>query len=136
MTPLVDTDANSLEDLLARAPGAWSAAVELVGASSPILMHHETTPLRTASSAKVLLLVAIASEIEHGSSDPSELLRRSSVAPVYDSGMWQFLRQETLPLEDVAMLVGAVSDNWATNVLIERVGGTRWRCPLASVTGY
>ena len=36
--------------------------------------------------------------------------------------LWHTLSVETLPLVDVAALVGAVSDNLATNVLLARVG--------------
>ena len=39
-----------------------------------------------------------------------------------DSGLWQHLETQRLPVADAARLVGAVSDNWATNVLLGRVG--------------
>ena len=39
-----------------------------------------------------------------------------------DSGVWQHLQAPSLPVADLASLVGATSDNLATNVLIRRVG--------------
>ena len=41
---------------------------------------------------------------------------------VADSGLWHLMAVDALPVEDVALLVGAVSDNWATNVLVARLG--------------
>jgi beta-lactamase class A len=41
---------------------------------------------------------------------------------VTDSGLWQHLSTATLPIADVATLIAAVSDNWATNVLLDRIG--------------
>ena len=52
-----------------------------------------------------------------------EPLRRDMGPAMADSGLWQHLATDTLPLDDVARLVGTVSDNWATNVLLARVGG-------------
>lgn len=39
-----------------------------------------------------------------------------------DSGLWRHLHAGSLPLADVATLVGATSDNLATNVLLREVG--------------
>src|SRR5699024_4531372 len=43
---------------------------------------------------------------------------------VADSGLWQHLRADTLPAADLAALVGAVSANLATTVLLRRAGST------------
>jgi beta-lactamase class A len=79
--------------------------------------------LRSASTAKILLLLAVARGISRGELDPAEPLRRDAVAFVADSGIWHRLRAQTLELDDAARLVGAVSDNLATNVLLHRLGG-------------
>ena len=39
-----------------------------------------------------------------------------------DSGVWQHLQAPSLPIADLASLVGATSDNLATNVLLRQVG--------------
>ncbi|MES1170030.1 MAG: serine hydrolase, partial [Leifsonia sp.] len=41
---------------------------------------------------------------------------------VGDSGIWQHLQAPSLPVADLASLVGATSDNLATNVLLRQVG--------------
>lgn len=113
---------SAFADLLAAAPGSWSLAV--LDADGRALLTHDDEAVRpVASSAKVLLLVAAAAAIERGDLDPDEPLRRSSVAAVADSGLWQHLRVDALPADDVARLVGSVSDNLATNVLLARLGG-------------
>jgi beta-lactamase class A len=84
--------------------------------------EHADTPLRTASVGKVLLLLETARGLVSGDLSPDEPLTRSVDLWVGDSGLWHTLSVETLPLVDVAALVGAVSDNLATNVLLRRVG--------------
>lgn len=81
--------------------------------------------LHTASIGKILLLLAVAEELEMERMDHDELLDRCSVEWVGDSGLWRHLTVEVLPLIDVVTLVGAVSDNLATNVLLRRVGLAR-----------
>jgi Beta-lactamase class A len=105
------------------APGTWSIAVADAITGERLFERAPSMVLPSASSAKVLALVAAALAVEAGAADPSELLRRGSVRPVADSGLWQHLRVEALPLDDVARLVGTVSDNLATNVLVHRLGG-------------
>lgn len=101
----------------------WSIAV-LDAADGTLLAGHRPDEVRpTASSAKVLALVAAAVAIEEGVSSPDATLHRDAVAPVADSGLWQHLRAEALALDDVAQLIGSVSDNLATNVLIAHLGG-------------
>jgi beta-lactamase class A len=88
----------------------------------PLGVAGTDEPLRTASVGKVLLLVETARGIASGELSPDEPLTRTVDLWVGDSGLWHTLSVETLPLIDVAALVGAVSDNLATNVLLRRVG--------------
>jgi beta-lactamase class A len=74
-----------------------------------------------ASVGKLLLLLEVAEQLESDPSLAQRELSRASVEPVGDSGLWQHLHIDVLPLLDVAMLVGTVSDNLATNVLLELV---------------
>ena len=73
--------------------------------------------LPAASVGKVLLLIEVARTL-----DLAEPLTRTREDAVADSGLWQHLAVDTLPAGDLAALVGAVSDNLATNVLLRRVG--------------
>ncbi|WP_433383513.1 serine hydrolase [Actinoplanes sp. CA-142083] len=110
-----------LEDVVAATPHVnWSISVDGV-------THQPDLQLRTASVGKLLLLFETARRITGGELDPSEPLPRNPALAVADSGLWQHLISPALPVADVATLIAAVSDNYATNVLLERIG-------LASVT--
>lgn len=76
----------------------------------------------TASIGKVLLLVEVAARLQSGELSPFALLDRSPQDAVGSSGIWQHLAAPSLPVADLAALVGASSDNLATNVLLRRVG--------------
>ena len=78
--------------------------------------------LRTASVGKLLLLIATAVAARDGRVMLDERLSKPSDERVGDSGVWQHLRTGSLPLADVALLAGSLSDNLATNVLLERLG--------------
>lgn len=99
-------------------------SVHVVDADSGDVLVSEGADraLRTASVAKVLVLTALAEALESGAVGRDELLDRTTTPRVADSGLWQHLSADALPVVDVAVLVGSVSDNWATNVLLERLG--------------
>ncbi len=99
----------------------WSLCIRDT-AGLPLAEVGSDSALRTASVGKVLLLLETARGITSGDLSPDEPLTRSLEEWVGDSGLWHTLSVETLPLVDVAALVGAVSDNLATNVLLRRVG--------------
>jgi len=100
----------------------WSVLARDTTTGEVLLEHAPDALLSAASVPKLLLLLACAAGIERGEIDPDERLDRANVAPVGDSGLWQHLAQQTLTVDDAALLVGAVSDNLATNALLERVG--------------
>jgi beta-lactamase class A len=87
-----------------------------------LLDREPDVTLPTASVGKVLLLLAVARELTSGRRSASQPVSRSGAAPVADSGLWQHLVADELPMGDVAHLVGSVSDNLATNALIGLVG--------------
>ena len=76
----------------------------------------------TASVGKILLLCEVAERLADGRLDPRARVTRDPQLAVADSGLWQHLAQDSLPLVDACVLVAAVSDNWATNVLVDEVG--------------
>lgn len=98
----------------------WSAAVRRDGTVVDEVGADVVLP--TASVGKILLLVTVAEQIEHGVLDPAELLRPTEDVMVADSGILQFFSDAEQRVDDLAVLVGAVSDNLATNLLITRVG--------------
>ncbi|MGZ4601537.1 serine hydrolase [Oryzihumus sp.] len=78
--------------------------------------------LPTASVGKVLLLLTVAAQLESGELTPAMPLLRAPEDAVADSGLWQHLTADELSVHDLATLIGAVSDNYATNVLLRAVG--------------
>jgi beta-lactamase class A len=94
----------------------WAACVRDVATGAVLAEVEPDLALPTASVGKLLLLVAAAR------TDGGTLLRRDAVASVADSGLWQHLRTPALSVHDCAVLVGAVSDNLATNVLLRHLG--------------
>ncbi len=106
-------------------PAVAGVAFSVCGrdADGRVLAEHDADAVRpVASVGKVLLLCTVADALAGGRIDPREALRRTEDDAVADSGLWQHLRVEALPVADLAVLVGAVSDNLATNVLLRHVG--------------
>lgn len=114
---------SSLLELPAPTPGvAWSIAV-LDGAEDSVLAEHESAqPLRTASVGKVFALLEAAHRFESGTLDPRMRVSPAEDERLADSGLWYLLDQIELSLIDVCRLVGAFSDNMATNVLVRELG--------------
>lgn len=106
-------------------PGAggveWSVCLR-ESSGMPLGSVAADVSLRTASVGKVLLLLETARALTEGELTPDEVLTRTLEEWVADSGLWHTLSVESLPLGDVAALIGAVSDNLATNVLLRRIG--------------
>lgn len=108
----------------------WSVCVRdlAAGVDAPALASYDAdVVLRTASIGKVFLLVEVAARAEAGTLDLGEPITWSGGELVADSGLWHRLRQRTQSIGDLAWLVGALSDNLATNVLLRRVGVTAVR---------
>lgn len=107
-------------------PGAPVVSVSLRDGAGGGQLAAEDADLvhATASIGKILLLAEISVRFVDGRLSRDEPLTRTAADAVANSGLWQHLRTDTLPAADVAALVGAVSDNLATNVLLRRVGLT------------
>jgi beta-lactamase class A len=101
---------------------AWSACVRDAASGEVLAARDAGRALSAASLGKLLLLVEAARAIEEGDLDPAEPLTRTGEDAVADSGVWQDLGVAALPAADVAALVGAFSDNLATNILLRRLG--------------
>jgi beta-lactamase class A len=98
----------------------WSVVIS--DSSGEILIEENPDAvLSIASVGKILLLLAIAQRF---SDDELETIHidRATAIPVADSGLWQHLDAVNLSLHDLVVLVASLSDNWATNALIENIG--------------
>ena len=117
--------AQSLEDAVRARIAGFSGTVTLyaknldTGASFAI---RETEPVRTASTIKLPILCAVADQIAAGKAKWSELLTVRPEDKVTGSGIIgsEISDGVSLPLRDVANLMIVLSDNSATNMILER----------------
>ena len=100
----------------------WSVHAVDVATGRELCSHDAAAVLPTASVGKVLLLVETTRQVEAGEFEPAQPLPRLAEDAVPDSGIWQLLAADRLCVKELAHLVGIVSDNLATNVLLRRVG--------------
>ena len=99
-----------------------SASVLELRSGATLVSIDDRVVLPTGSVGKILLLVEVSARI---SADPAEALRildRTEDDTARSSGLWQRFAVPTLPVADLAALVGATSDDLATNVLLRHVG--------------
>lgn len=104
------------------APADWSIVVRDAVTDEILLGHQASRQLRTASIGKVFLLIEVARLADQGELDLEERLSWQDDEWVADSGLLYLLGQEDRTVADLCVLVGAVSDNLATNVLVRRIG--------------
>jgi beta-lactamase class A len=99
----------------------WSICIRDAGGRQ-LAQHNSDASMETASVGKLLLLAEVARQCVEGSMDCYELLDRNPAVHVADSGIWQHLHAQRFSVHDLCVLVASVSDNLATNVLLNRVG--------------
>jgi beta-lactamase class A len=97
------------------------AAVDLASGRRFERNAHVVVP--AASTIKVLVSAAFWSEAERGAIDPARRLRAADAPAPGGGGLLESMHPQTsLALADLDLLMLAVSDNAATNVLIDAVG--------------
>jgi beta-lactamase class A len=112
----------SIDDVVSTTPKiTWSICIR-DGAGRKLASHNPNISMQTASIGKLLLLAEVARQLDAGGLDSTELLDRDPKLLVADSGIWQYLQVDNLSIHDLCVLIAAVSDNIATNVLLKRVG--------------
>lgn len=100
----------------------FSATAFDVDSGEVLFSHQPRRVLATASIGKLFLLYATLDMARTGELDLEERLWRRPSERVGESGLWYLLEQDSLTIFDIGVLIGAMSDNFATNVLIRRVG--------------
>lgn len=112
----------SIDDAVGASTGIdWSICIR-DAAGHELACRNADRSMNTASVGKLLLLVEVARQCGEGDLDGSTLLNRDPELLVADSGIWQHLHVEELPVHDLCVLIASVSDNVATNVLLQLVG--------------
>jgi beta-lactamase class A len=100
----------------------WSVLVRDIDTGEELLSHAPDRVLSTASIGKVFLLHRLLHEVDAGTRSLDDVVTRRPSEAIGGSGMWQLLQQDTFTLYDLGMLIGAVSDNAATNTLARVIG--------------
>jgi beta-lactamase class A len=100
----------------------WSVCLRDAATSEVLASVEADRVLRTASIGKLFLLIEVARQAEEGELDLGEELVRTDDDAVADSGLWHLMRRDAFTVDDLCWLVGALSDNLATNVLVRRFG--------------
>ncbi len=98
-----------------------ASAVDLHSGAT-LLAIDDRIVLPTASIGKILLLIEVSARLTAQDFSGFGILDKTPRDAVGDSGVWQHLQAPSLPVSDLAALVGASSDNLATNVLLRQVG--------------
>jgi beta-lactamase class A len=83
---------------------------------------HETDPVRTASTIKIPIMLAVFDAVAHGRAKWTEPLTVTAAEKVSGSGILasEISDGVRLPLRDVMHLMIVLSDNTATNMILER----------------
>ncbi len=103
---------------------AGVSAIQLTNGDSIAIRADVVFP--TASAIKVLILVALHRAAEDGDLDLAERVEISAASHLLGSGVLAHLGPGLCPtLGDLGVLMMMLSDNTATNVLIERLGVDR-----------
>jgi beta-lactamase class A len=115
----------SIDDVLgARADIEWAVSIR-DATGRELARRTGDRAMKTASVGKLLLLVEAARQCATGDLSGVTLLRRRPEVLVADSGLWQHMVVDELAIDDLCVLIASVSDNTATNVLLDRVGLSR-----------
>ena len=99
-----------------------SAHVLDLSTGAPLVSIDDRIVLPTADIGKVLLLIEVSARLTARENIGLGIIDKPPVNSVGDSGVWQHMQAPALPVADLATLVGATSDNLATNLLLSRVG--------------
>ena len=125
---MVDHDRNDrwapLRQIICSAPAGTtvSTSVRLLR-SGTTFTHLGNRAVPAASTIKLLILIALANAIDAGTVDLSARIAPSTRTRVAGSGVLNWLSRDLAPtVSDHAWLMIAISDNTASNVLIDVVG--------------
>ncbi len=91
-------------------------------------------PVRTASTIKLAIMVECFAEAAEGKLQLTEPIKLTEDEKVSGSGLLQdFSDGDQLPLRDVVDLMIVVSDNTATNLILNRIGGNAVNTRMAQL---
>lgn len=100
---------------------AVSASVIDTSSGRALLAVDDRLVQSVGGLGRVLLLIEVAARLEDGRLH-GDRLQRMARDTAAGPGLWQFLQEPTMQVSDLATLVGATADAWATNALLSTVG--------------
>jgi beta-lactamase class A len=91
-------------------------------------------PVRTASTIKLPIMIECFSEASEGKLNLNEMISLPEEDKVSGSGILQDLSAgDRLPVRDLMMLMIVLSDNTATNLILDRIGGNAVNARMAEL---
>ncbi len=99
-----------------------SVSITDLSSGKKIVSIDDRMVMSMVSVAKILLLIEISARITARDSTGFGILDKTPGDAIGSSGIWQRLQAPALPVTDLALLVGALGDNLALNVLLRQVG--------------
>lgn len=99
-----------------------SASAVDINTGKTVLSIDDRVALPTANIGKILLLIEVSVRFDNREFAPYGILDKVPGDSVGAAGLWQHLQAPSLPVADLAALVGATSDNLATNMLLRLIG--------------
>ena len=114
---------SAIQDFTAHTSGVVGVAAKHLETSERI-SHNADTVFFTASTLKVPLLVELYRQVDAGIIDVHQRIDLTDILRVPGSGVLKELASGLQPtVHDLAMLMIIISDNTATDILYNRVGG-------------
>lgn len=113
----------AMNDLLAPLDGTIGIMVRMLGEDDRSLTYNHTEVFPTASTMKTPLLYELYRQADEGKIDLTERVTLWHKDRTPGSGILQDLDEGLQPtIRDLAELMIIVSDNWATDMIYERIG--------------
>jgi beta-lactamase class A len=124
-TPIASAEGWSVVEALIREAEATGGVVGVAvhGAEGELSSHNGDRRFRAASTIKLPIMIEAYREIERGALDPHETIRLRDEDRIPGSGVLGHLHEGLeLTLADLLFLMISVSDNTATNLILDRTG--------------
>ena len=115
---------DEIADMVGRAAGTWTVSARHLRTDELVALgEHEW--MNPASAVKLALLVMCADLVDRQELDPHATVEIGPQCAVEGTGVLRFMAGARLTVADLATLMVIVSDNVATNLVLERLGGAK-----------
>lgn len=98
-----------------------------------LLSIDDRVAMPTASLGRILLLIEVSARLTARDAAGFGILERSAMDDAAGAGLWRHPQAPVLPLVDLAVLVGALGDDLASNTLLRQIGLEKVRARTESL---